>query len=98
MAKTINERITARVDSTNRELLETALSLSGFSTLNSFVAHAAVAEAKKLIEQNARISLCSQDALAFIDALDCPVKMNDKFLRAARLHKETITNEHCTPR
>lgn len=98
MANTTNYRITARVDTTNRELLEQALPLSGFSSLNSFVVHAAVAEAKRLLEQNYRISLCSLEAIAFVEALDKPSQMNDKFLRAARMHKETITLENRTTR
>lgn len=98
MAKTTNDCITASVDTTNRELLEQALSLSGFSSLNSFVVHAAIAEAKRLIEQNHRIALCSMEALAFVEALDKPAQMNDKFLKAARMHKETITNENRTTR
>lgn len=96
MATLTNERITTRVNSETKELLERALSLSGYASLNSFIANAAVAEAKRLIEQNMRIKLCQEDALAFIDALERPVKMNDRFLRAARKHKETITNESRT--
>lgn len=96
MATLTNERITTRVNSETKELLERALSLSGYASLNSFIANAAVAEAKRLIEQNMRIKLCQEDALAFIDALERPVKMNDCFLRAARKHKETITNESRT--
>lgn len=94
----INDRITARLDPFNRELLERALSLSGYSTLNSFVANAAVAEAKRLIEQSHRIELCSLDAMAFVEALEKPVQMNDRFLKAVRMHKETITNEDRTIR
>lgn len=92
MATLTNERITTRVNSETKELLERALSLSGYASLNSFIANAAVAEAKRLIEQNMRIKLCQEDALAFVNALERPVKTNDRFLRAARKHKETIIN------
>ncbi|PSY35466.1 DUF1778 domain-containing protein [Escherichia albertii] len=94
----INERITTRVSIETKELLESAVALSGYASLNSFIANAAVAEAKRLIEQNMRIQLCQSDALAFVEALEKPIKHNDRFLRAARRHKETITNEHCTLR
>lgn len=98
MATLINDRITARVSSEAKELLERALSLSGYASLNSFIANAAVAEAKRLIEQNMRIKLCQEDALAFVHALEQPVKMNERFLVAARKHKETIINENRTSR
>ncbi|MFD0709217.1 type II toxin-antitoxin system TacA family antitoxin [Photorhabdus akhurstii] len=62
----------------------------------AFIANAAVAEAKRLIEQNMRIRLCQEDTLAFVDALERPVKVNERFLRAARKYKETITDENKT--
>ncbi|MCR9718490.1 DUF1778 domain-containing protein [Vibrio parahaemolyticus] len=98
MATLANERITTRVNSETKELLERALSLSGYASLNSFIANAALAEAKRLIEQNMRIRLCQEDALAFVDALERPATMNNRFLRAARKHKETIRNEDRTSR
>ncbi|PHM47331.1 DUF1778 domain-containing protein [Xenorhabdus miraniensis] len=90
MATLINERITTRVSSETKELLEIALSLSGYASLNSFIANAAIAEAKRLIEQNMRIRLCQEDALAFVNALENEKPINERFLRAARRHKETI--------
>ncbi|AYA42239.1 DUF1778 domain-containing protein [Xenorhabdus nematophila] len=87
------ERITTRVNSETKELLERALSLSGYASLNSFIANAAVAEAKRLIEQDMRIRLCQEDALAFVHALEEPIKVNERFLRAARKHKGTVVNE-----
>ena len=98
MATLVNERITTRVTSETKELLERALSLSGYASLNSFIANAAVAEAKRLIDQNMRINLCQEDALAFVNALDQPVQINQRFLRAVRKHKEAITNENSETR
>lgn len=92
MANVANERITTRVSIETKDLLEKALVLSGYASLNSFIANAAVAEAKKLIEQNMRIRLFQEDAEAFVNALERPIKINERFLRAARQHKETITN------
>ncbi|QXF35519.1 hypothetical protein CE143_21795 [Photorhabdus luminescens] len=62
----------------------------------AFIANAAVAEAKRVIEQNMRIRLCQEDALAFVHELERPVKVNKRFLRAARRYKETITDENKT--
>lgn len=92
MATSTSERITARVNPETKALLESALALSGYASLNSFIANAAVAEAKRLIEQNMRIKLCQEDAVAFVSALERPVTTNERFLRAARKHKETVRN------
>ncbi|OTA21922.1 ABC transporter [Xenorhabdus beddingii] len=92
MATLVNERITTRVSSETKELLEKALSLSGYASLNSFIANAAITEAKRLIEQDMRIRLCQEDALAFVHALENEEPINnERFLRAARRHKETIS-------
>ncbi|MDC9594695.1 type II toxin-antitoxin system TacA family antitoxin [Xenorhabdus sp. IM139775] len=93
MSTLANERITTRVSSETKELLEMALSLSGYTSLNSFITNAAVTEAKRLIEQDMRIKLCRDDALAFVHALEKPIEANERFLRAARRHRETISNE-----
>ncbi|UJF20356.1 DUF1778 domain-containing protein (plasmid) [Vibrio sp. SS-MA-C1-2] len=90
------ERITTRVNLETKELLERALILSGYSSLNSFIANAAVTEAKRLIEQDMVINLCQEDALAFVEALDKPVKTNQRFLKAAQRYKETIQHENST--
>ncbi|WOC03358.1 DUF1778 domain-containing protein [Providencia sp. PROV024] len=87
-----NERITIRMPKENKELLDTALALSGFSSLSSFIAMAAANEAKKLIAENALLKLCQRDAIAFVELLDKPTEMNEKFIRAAKRHKELISN------
>lgn len=94
MGTLTNDRITTRVTHETKELLERAVALSGYASLNSFIANAAVAEAKRLIEQNMVITLCQEDALAFVNALDRPMAVNHRFLRAARKYKETIQNEN----
>ena len=86
-----NEKITIQVSCETKDFLEKAVTLSGYADLNSFIANAAVAAAKQLIEQDAHIQLFREDAVAFVNALERPTKVNDHFLRAARKHKETIT-------
>ena len=76
-----------------KELLERALILSGYSSLNSFITHAAVAEAKKLIEQEVTINLSQREAINFLSALDKPREPNQRFLKAARRRKEILANE-----
>lgn len=98
MGTLTNDRITTRVNSETKQLLERAVALSGYASLNSFIANAAVTEAKRLIEQDMVITLCQEDALAFVNAFDRPMKISPRFLRAARNYKETITNENLTTR
>lgn len=96
MANTSCERISTRMNTETKALLERALVLSGYSSLNSFITHAATMAAKKLIEQEMTISLTQQEALHFLDALDKPRKTNPRFLAAAQKYKETIGNEDPT--
>lgn len=93
MAITSSERITTRMNTETKELLERALALSGYASLNSFITAAATMAAKKLIEQEMTISLSHQEALKFLDALDKPRTTNPRFLAAAKRYKEIIHNE-----
>lgn len=88
-----NERITTRVSIESKELLEKAAALAGYASINSFIANTMISEAKRLITQEHFLVL-SNDALAFVNALDAPVKSNSRFLNAARKHKETVNNEN----
>lgn len=90
MGTLTSERITTRVTLETKDLLERAAALSGYPSLNSFIANAAVTEAKKLIEQDMVISLCRDDAIAFVEALERPAQVNDRLLSAARRYKETF--------
>ena len=92
MATITYERVTTRFTPETKALLDTALSLSGYASLNSFIANAAATEAKRLIEQQMRLQLCQEDALAFAQALDesKPPKINQRMLQAGRLHKELV--------
>lgn len=79
-----SERVTTRMTLQTKELLKKALVLSGYSSLNSFITNAALAEAKKLIEQEATIKLSQREAVDFLSALDRPRQPNKRFLEAAR--------------
>lgn len=93
MAVMSSERITTRMNTETKELLERALVLSGYASLNSFITNAATMAAKKLIEQEMTLSLSHQEALNFLDALDKPRTANPRFLAAAKRYKETRENE-----
>jgi uncharacterized protein (DUF1778 family) len=96
MATIASERVTTRMTTETKELLEKALVLSGYSSLSSFITNAARTAAKKLIEQEMVIDLSQKEAISFLEALDKPRKTNPRFLQAARNYKETITHEHPT--
>lgn len=98
MATTKNEKMTTRVTTENKRILETALALSGFSSLNSFIVDAAVEKAKKLIEHEMVIKLCQQDAIAFVEALNAPATVTPRFLKAATAYQEHINNGNHTAR
>nr|WP_294351927.1 DUF1778 domain-containing protein [Providencia sp.] len=93
MKSMTNERITTRVSIESKELLEKAAALAGYASINSFIANTMISEAKRLITQEHFLVLSKNDALAFVNALDAPVKSNSRFLNAARKHKETVNNE-----
>ncbi len=93
MSTLTKERITTRVNSETKELLKRALPLSGHDSLNSFIANAAIVEARRLIEQDKVITLCQEDALAFVSAFESPLQ-TDSFLEAARRYKEIIINKY----
>lgn len=64
-------RITARVSQHVQDVLELAASMVG-STLNQFVAQAALEKAEKVIENERIIRLSGDDAAWFFDLLDNP--------------------------
>ena len=76
-------RITARVDIDTQELLSQAAAIAGMSSINSFVLSAALEKAKKIIERERSLQLSQKDAIALMDALDQPAKVNEKLQQAA---------------
>lgn len=84
---TATERITARVTSENRELLERAALLSGATSLNSFLTTVAIAEAQRVVDHANVLHLSEANANALFEALDRPAKVNDKLSKAAQRYK-----------
>ena len=77
-------RITARVDSDTRELLSKAATLSGISSINSFVLNAAIEKAKSVIERENILKLSNHDANTLLNILDSEVISNPKLQEAFR--------------
>ncbi|MFI3247357.1 MAG: DUF1778 domain-containing protein [Ferrimonas sp.] len=91
-ASIVEKRIPIRMNSETKALLEQALVLSGYSSLNSFITHAATAHAKQLIEQEMTLRLNQEESIDFLSALARPRQPNPRFLRAARRYKEIVTD------
>jgi len=87
MATTSHDRgrITARVPTHVQETLELAAGLLG-STVNQFVVQTSLREAERIIEQERVIRLSTQDAAAFLAALDHPPPPNAKLTAALYDH------------
>ena len=47
-------------------------------------------ESIELVEVEEVLELSAEDAIAFIEALEAPVKINKNFLKAAIKHKEVL--------
>lgn len=88
------ERITARVTTENRELLERAALLSGATSLNSFLTNVAIAEAQRVVSHMNVLQLSEANATALFEALDRPAQVNDKLLHAAKKYKERKNNDN----
>lgn len=74
-------RITARIDAETQEMLKEAARIAGISSINSFVLHAALKEAKVLIEQERTIKLDREASLRLMQALDNPPLPNERLRR-----------------
>lgn len=83
-------RITARVDAETQSLLTKAAAIAGMPSINSFVLNAAIEKANQVIEREQTLKLSQADATLLMDALDHPVKQNEK-LKAASERYESKT-------
>lgn len=88
------ERITARVTTDNKALLERAALLTGATSLNSFLTNAAIAEAQRVVSSMNVLQLSEANAFALIEALDRPAQVNDNLLQAANKYRARKNNEN----
>lgn len=68
-------RITARVPLQIQHTLEMAADMAG-TTINQFIVQTALREAERIIEQERLIRLGTEDAAAFLSALESPLPPN----------------------
>ena len=88
---TIDEkiRITARVPSEMREVLEQAAELQG-ATLNQFVVQSAYQEAQRILERETVIRLSQRDAQKVFSLLDHPPKANKQLKEAVKAYHDWV--------
>ncbi len=84
-----DNRITARVPSSTRKIIERAAQLYG-STINQFVVQAAVERAGEVLRNMETINLSSDDAATFIRALSNPPALGNELLDAVAAHSRMV--------
>lgn len=89
---TKQERINLRLKHSAKKALERAASFEG-KTVSNFILSSALAHAEKTIHEHEVMSLNSQDAERFFEALAKPVCFNKKLTTAFEEHDRRVTNE-----
>ena len=82
-------RITARVPSEMRDVLEQAAQLQG-ATLNQFVVQSAYQEAQRILERETVIRLSQRDAQKVFAMLEHPPKANKEMKAAIKAYHELV--------
>jgi uncharacterized protein (DUF1778 family) len=88
MLTTDKERVSARIPSQSRSLLEKAAALSG-ATLNQFVVQTAVKEAQALLSREQTIVLTAVDSERFFAALERLPAPNANLRKAAKAYRRS---------
>jgi len=86
------ERINLRLKHGAKRVLERAASFEG-KTVSNFILTSALAHAEKTIQAHEVMRLNSQDAEAFFNALDKPIRFNKKLAAAFVEHDQRVTNK-----
>jgi uncharacterized protein (DUF1778 family) len=84
-----DERITARVPSSARLIIERAAALYGAS-INQFIVQAAVDRANEVLQSMEVLKLTSRDAEIFLNALTNPPQPNQNLLDAVSAHNRLV--------
>lgn len=83
-------RITARVTAYAQEVIEQAATLTA-TTINQFVAQAALRDAERIVKESQVIQLSAKDTELFFAAIDNPPPVNERL--AAALLKQLTSAE-----
>lgn len=82
-------RVTARVPSELREMLEEAARIQG-ATLNQFLVQSAYQEAQRILERETVIRLSRRDAQKMFDLLEQPPKANRQLKEAVKAYHALV--------
>jgi uncharacterized protein (DUF1778 family) len=89
---TKQERINLRLKHSAKKALERAASFEG-KTVSNFILASALAHAEKTIHEHEIMSLNSRDSEAFFQALDKPIRFNNKLIAAFEEHEQRVTSK-----
>lgn len=87
--KPADDRITARVPSSTRLIIERAAALYGAS-INQFIVQAALERANEVLQRMEVIKLSSEDAETFLKALENPPEPNEALVEAVSAHARLV--------
>lgn len=85
-------RITTRVTAYAQQAIEQAAEMTA-TTMNQFVAQAALREAERIIEDHTIIRLSTRDVNKFLDAIDNPTPVAERLAVSLKHHLETRSYE-----
>lgn len=85
-------RINIRLKAQTKALLERAASFEG-KTVSNFIVTSAMAQAEKTVQSHEVMDLAAQDAHALFEALNKPVRFNNKLLAAFKEHDQRVTEQ-----
>lgn len=86
-----DERITARLPSSTRSIIERAAAIYGAS-INQFIVQAAVERANEVLRSMETVKLSARDARVFMDALASPSQPSKELLDAVQAHDRLIVS------
>lgn len=89
---TKQERINLRLKRSAKQMLERAASFEG-KTISNFILSSALSRAEKTVHEHEAMSLNAQDAEAFFNALNKPVRFNKKLAAAFEEHDQRVSSE-----
>jgi len=89
---TRQERINLRLKRDSKQMLERAANFEG-KTVSSFILSSALARAEQTVHEHEVLRLNAEDAEAFFNALNKPVRFNRKLAAAFDEHDRRVSNE-----
>jgi uncharacterized protein (DUF1778 family) len=87
-----DERINLRLKHSAKKVLERAAGFEG-QTVSKFVLSSALARAEKTVQEHEAMTLNTEEAEAFFDALSIPVRFNKELSSALDEYRQRVTSQ-----